>query len=136
MQVILQYQAFVIMRGNILMVIMKASILSLILIYDHHLIFQVNLNQMIIFSINFLCFIEELQSINAMSNESSLHLGLEYRFRVTVLEASQIPCDYADIFCQFHYLHQEHEVYSTEPLKNQGKPGPPLGFFHVQNVRK
>ncbi|CAM4814077.1 unnamed protein product [Rotaria magnacalcarata] len=60
-------------------------------------------------------------------------LGTEYQFRVTVLEASQISSDYADIFCQFNFLHQDHEVYSTEPLKNQGKPGPPLGFFHVQN---
>ena len=69
------------------------------------------------------------------SNESLQHLGAEYQFRVTVLEASQISSDYADIFCQFNFLHQHHEAYSTEPLKNQGKPGPPLGFFHVQNVR-
>jgi kinesin family protein 1 len=62
-------------------------------------------------------------------------LGVEYQFRVTVLEASQISSDYADIFCQFNFLHQHEEAYSTEPLKNQGKPGPPLGFFHVQNVR-
>ncbi len=69
------------------------------------------------------------------SNEFLQQLGVEYQFRVTVLEASQISSDYADIFCQFHFLHQQQEVYSTEPLKNQGKPGPPLGFFHVQNVK-
>lgn len=67
-------------------------------------------------------------------NESLQQLGVEYQFRVTVLEASQISSDYADIFCQFNFLHQHQEAYSTEPLKNQGKPGPPLGFFHVQNV--
>lgn len=67
-------------------------------------------------------------------NESLQKLGAEYQFRVTVLEASQISSDYADIFCQFNFLHQHQEAYSTEPLKNQGKPGPPLGFFHVQNV--
>ncbi|CAF3001371.1 unnamed protein product [Rotaria sp. Silwood2] len=67
------------------------------------------------------------------SNEFVPQLGIEYQFRVTVLEASQISSDYADIFCQFNFLHQHHEAYSTEPLKNQGKPGPPLGFFHVQN---
>ena len=67
-------------------------------------------------------------------NEALQQLGVEYQFRVTVLEASQISSDYADIFCQFNFLHQHQEAYSTEPLKNQGKPGPPLGFFHVQNV--
>ncbi|UJR32870.1 hypothetical protein I4U23_020331 [Adineta vaga] len=67
------------------------------------------------------------------SNELLQKLGVEYQFRVTVLEASQISSDYADIFCQFNFLHQQQEAYSTEPLKNQGKPGPPLGFFHVQN---
>lgn len=69
------------------------------------------------------------------TNENLQKIGSEYRFRVTVLEASQISSDYADIFCQFNFLHQKQEAYSTEPLKNQGKPGPPLGFFHVQNVR-
>jgi hypothetical protein len=69
------------------------------------------------------------------ANEFLEKLGSEYQFRVTVLEASQISSDYADIFCQFNFLHQHEEAYSTEPLKNQGKPGPPLGFFHVQNVR-
>ena len=68
-------------------------------------------------------------------NEFLQKMGVEYQFRVTVLEASQISSDYADIFCQFNFLHQHEEAYSTEPLKNQGKPGPPLGFFHVQNVR-
>ncbi|CAF0915270.1 unnamed protein product [Adineta ricciae] len=67
------------------------------------------------------------------SNELLQKLGVDYQFRVTVLEASQISSDYADIFCQFNFLHQHQEAYSTEPLKNQGKPGPPLGFFHVQN---
>ena len=72
----------------------------------------------------------------AIADEFIKKLGVEYQFRVTVLEASQISSDYADIFCQFNFLHQHEEAYSTEPLKNQGKPGPPLGFFHVQNVRK
>jgi kinesin family protein 1 len=75
-----------------------------------------------------------IDDLSIQSNELLKQLGGEYQFRVTVLEASQISSDYADIFCQFNFLHQQHEVYSTEPLKNQGKPGPPLGFFHVQNV--
>lgn len=75
-------------------------------------------------------------SIEGQSNQLIERLGVDYQFRVTVLEASQISSDYADIFCQFYFLHQQQEVYSTEPLKNQGKPGPPLGFFHVQNVNK
>ena len=33
----------------------------------------------------------------------------------------------------FSFLHRHDEAFSTEPLKNTGK-GPPLGFYHVQNV--
>ncbi|CAF0916937.1 unnamed protein product, partial [Didymodactylos carnosus] len=74
-----------------------------------------------------------LMQINDDNLPSELKLNKEYRFRITVLEASQIPIEYADIFCQFNFLHQHSEAYSTEPLKNHGQPGPPLGFFHVQN---
>lgn len=33
------------------------------------------------------------------------------------------------------FLHRHDEAFSTEPVKNTGK-GPPLGFYHVQNVRE
>lgn len=34
----------------------------------------------------------------------------------------------------FHsFIHRHDEAFSTEPLKNTGR-GPPLGFYHVQNV--
>ncbi|XP_014670393.1 PREDICTED: kinesin-like protein unc-104 [Priapulus caudatus] len=59
--------------------------------------------------------------------------GGDFTFRVTVLQAYGIPMEYADIFCQFNFLHRHDEAFSTEPLKNTGK-GPPLGFYHVQNV--
>uniref|UniRef100_A0A8C9WAZ6 plus-end-directed kinesin ATPase n=1 Tax=Scleropages formosus TaxID=113540 RepID=A0A8C9WAZ6_SCLFO len=62
-----------------------------------------------------------------------LELGSVFTFRVTVLQASGIPLEYADIFCQFNFLHRHDEAFSTEPLKNTGK-GTPLGFYHVQNV--
>ncbi|KAM4562194.1 kinesin-like protein KIF1B isoform 4-T4 [Odontesthes bonariensis] len=62
-----------------------------------------------------------------------LEVGSIFTFRVTVLQASSIPPEYADIFCQFNFLHRHDEAFSTEPLKNAGK-GAPLGFYHVQNV--
>ncbi|XP_037832879.1 kinesin-like protein KIF1B isoform X2 [Kryptolebias marmoratus] len=62
-----------------------------------------------------------------------LEVGSIFTFRVTVLQASGIPPEYADIFCQFNFLHRHDEAFSTEPLKNTGK-GAPLGFYHVQNV--
>ncbi len=68
------------------------------------------------------------------SNELLQQLGVEYQFRVTILEASQIPAEYEDIFCQFNFLHQHHEAYSTEPIKNHAKSGSSLSFSHVQNV--
>ncbi|KAM8754844.1 kinesin-like protein KIF1B isoform 6-T6 [Acanthopagrus schlegelii] len=62
-----------------------------------------------------------------------LEVGSIFTFRVTVLQASGIPPEYADIFCQFNFLHRHDEAFSTEPLKNTGK-GSPLGFYHVQNI--
>ena len=34
----------------------------------------------------------------------SLKIGEVFRFRLTVLQASHVPADYADIFCQFKYV--------------------------------
>ncbi|XP_069069768.1 kinesin-like protein KIF1A isoform X2 [Pleurodeles waltl] len=62
-----------------------------------------------------------------------LQLGSIFTFRVTVLQASSISAEYADIFCQFNFIHRHDEAFSTEPLKNTGR-GPPLGFYHVQNI--
>ncbi|XP_037705096.1 kinesin-like protein KIF1A isoform X15 [Choloepus didactylus] len=62
-----------------------------------------------------------------------LCLGSTFTFRVTVLQASSISAEYADIFCQFNFIHRHDEAFSTEPLKNTGR-GPPLGFYHVQNI--
>ncbi|KAG0722230.1 Kinesin-like protein unc-104 [Chionoecetes opilio] len=64
---------------------------------------------------------------------SHLRLGQEFTFRVTVLQAFDVSTEYADIFCQFNFLHRHDEAFSTEPVKNTGK-GPPLGFYHVQNI--
>ncbi|XP_029291331.1 LOW QUALITY PROTEIN: kinesin-like protein KIF1B [Cottoperca gobio] len=65
--------------------------------------------------------------------DGQLEVGSIFTFRVTVLQASSVPPEYADIFCQFNFLHRHDEAFSTEPLKNTGK-GAPLGFYHVQNV--
>nr|XP_022336970.1 kinesin-like protein unc-104 isoform X11 [Crassostrea virginica] len=67
-------------------------------------------------------------------NELPGHLKVDsqFQFRVTILEASGIASEYADIFCQFNFLHRHDEAFSTEPLKNGGKSHP-LGFYHVQN---
>uniref|UniRef100_A0AAR2K1D7 plus-end-directed kinesin ATPase n=1 Tax=Pygocentrus nattereri TaxID=42514 RepID=A0AAR2K1D7_PYGNA len=62
-----------------------------------------------------------------------LKIGEVFTFRVTVLQASSISAEYADIFCQFNFIHRHDEAFSTEPLKNTGR-GPPLGFYHVQNI--
>ncbi|CAC5401186.1 KIF1 [Mytilus coruscus] len=70
--------------------------------------------------------------INENDLPGHLKLGSQLLFRVTILEATGIPIEYADIFCQFNFLHRHDEAFSTEPLKNCGKNNP-LGFYHVQN---
>ncbi|XP_075980843.1 kinesin family member unc-104 isoform X11 [Anticarsia gemmatalis] len=62
-----------------------------------------------------------------------LTLGKEFTFRVTVLQAHSVSTDYADVFCQFNFLHRNEDAFSTEPVKNTGK-NTPLGFYHVQNI--
>ncbi|KAJ3599850.1 hypothetical protein NHX12_033804, partial [Muraenolepis orangiensis] len=62
-----------------------------------------------------------------------LKIGSLFTFRVTVLQAYSISAEYADVFCQFNFIHRHDEAFSTEPLKNTGR-GPPLGFYHVQNI--
>lgn len=58
------------------------------------------------------------------------------------------PLEICDCWCSFYcftyklcidyfvfsFIHRHDEAFSTEPLKNTGR-GPPLGFYHVQNVR-
>ncbi|XP_064423876.1 kinesin-like protein KIF1B isoform X2 [Latimeria chalumnae] len=62
-----------------------------------------------------------------------LKIGSVFTFRVTVLQANGILPEYADIFCQFNFLHRHDEAFSTEPLKNSGR-STALGFYHVQNI--
>lgn len=96
--------------------------------------------------------------LHEVAEETGEHLqiGKEFTFRVTVLQATGISAEYADIFCQFKYvefsffarglkliksslfvsnsfLNRHEEAFSTEPVKNSGS-GAPLGFYHVQNV--
>ena len=67
-------------------------------------------------------------------NDYLQQVGVEYQFRVIIVEALDIPSAYEDIFCQFNFLHQHHEAYSTEPMKNQGSADLPLELNHTQNV--
>ncbi|XP_041780884.1 kinesin-like protein unc-104 isoform X4 [Anopheles merus] len=75
----------------------------------------------------------ELHESNDQEPGEHLQPGKEFTFRVTVLQATGIAAEYADIFCQFNFLHRHEEAFSTEPVKNSGS-GAPLGFYHVQNI--
>lgn len=77
--------------------------------------------------------IADSKLIHVEGLEGQLEVGSIFTFRVTVLQASGIAPEYADIFCQFNFLHRHDEAFSTEPLKNTGR-GAPLGFYHVQNI--
>lgn len=61
-------------------------------------------------------------------------IGNEFKFRIIVLQAYDVPIEYTDIFCQFNFLHSggEEETFSTEPIKN--KHDKPIGFYHIQNL--
>lgn len=76
--------------------------------------------------------LKEMVDISDEDLPEHLKLGSKVTFRVTLLQASGISQEYADIFCQFNFLHRHDEAFSTEPLKNTGK-AQALGFYHVQN---
>jgi kinesin family protein 1 len=71
--------------------------------------------------------------INEAELPPHLKIGSEFTFRVSIAQAAGLSADYADVFCQFNFLHRFDEAFSTEPMKNVGK-GQPLVFNHVQNV--
>ncbi|KAL0275192.1 UNVERIFIED_CONTAM: hypothetical protein PYX00_003130 [Menopon gallinae] len=77
--------------------------------------------------------IEDTQNVEVNSNRDLMALNLEFKFRVTLLQAVGISTEYSDVFCQFNFLHRHDEAFSTEPVRNTGK-GTPLGFYHVQNI--
>lgn len=76
---------------------------------------------------------DRLSKVEEAKLPQHLKLGSVFKFRIIILEISGISSDYSDIFCQFNFMHRNNEAYSTEPIQNSGK-GPPLGFFHIQNV--
>uniref|UniRef100_A0AC35GKR5 Kinesin-like protein unc-104 n=1 Tax=Panagrolaimus sp. PS1159 TaxID=55785 RepID=A0AC35GKR5_9BILA len=57
----------------------------------------------------------------------------EFSFRVTVVEAIDVPPEYTDVFCQFNFLHRHDEAFSTEPVRTS--KGATLSFNHVQELR-
>ncbi|XP_059352577.1 kinesin-like protein unc-104 [Daphnia carinata] len=66
-----------------------------------------------------------------------LSVGRDFTFRITILHAVNIPMEYSDIFCQFHFVHHQDEAFSTEPIRNNSANrgnGAPLSFYHVQNI--
>ena len=70
-----------------------------------------------------------------------LTVGQDFTFRITILHALNIPLEYSDIFCQFHFVHHQDEAFSTEPIRNNSanraaanNTGTPLSFYHVQNI--
>lgn len=77
--------------------------------------------------------VSRLKKIDEKKLQSHLKLGSTFRFRIIIVEISDISPDYSDIFCQFNFMHRNNEAFSTEPIHNSGK-GPPLGFFHIQDV--
>lgn len=76
------------------------------------------------------------ENMNDLSDDEAhgdhLKIGEEFKFRVIVLQAYDVPIEYTDIFCQFNFLHSDEETFSTEPIKN--KHDKPIGFYHIQNL--
>uniref|UniRef100_A0A0N5C4F4 Kinesin-like protein unc-104 n=1 Tax=Strongyloides papillosus TaxID=174720 RepID=A0A0N5C4F4_STREA len=64
---------------------------------------------------------------------SHIKKDCEIHFKVTVLEAINVPKVYSDIFCQFNFLHRHDEAFSTEPTRNSVNKTS-LTFGHTQNM--
>ncbi|XP_065313232.1 kinesin-like protein unc-104 isoform X3 [Gordionus sp. m RMFG-2023] len=62
----------------------------------------------------------------------------DFTFRVALMAVADISSHYADIFCQFNFLHKQEESFSTEPFKNNNLPfsfhRKMPEFYHVQYI--
>jgi len=74
---------------------------------------------------------ETSQQTASEASNKHLRLGSQFTFRITILQAIDLPKSYSDIFCQYSFIHQRDEVFSTEQIKNTR---PPSGFFSVQSI--
>lgn len=77
----------------------------------------------------------QLSKVDVSELKSHLRLGTNFKFRIIIIDICDVSSDYSDVFCQFNFLHRKNEAFSTEPIENNTK-NPPLGFFHIQNVKK
>jgi len=68
--------------------------------------------------------------LKARSRLDSRH-GQRYRFVVTVLDASDLPLEFVDVFCQFRFLNNTDAAFSTESLQNENGR---LQFYHAQQI--
>lgn len=78
----------------------------------------------------------QLEHRNKLDNSDKhenkhLKLNSQFTFRITIIRATELPKSYSDVFCQYSFLHQRDEIFSTQPIKNTR---PPSGFFRVQNI--
>ena len=90
---------------------------------------------------------KETDKGNKDSCPEHLTVGRDFTFRITILHALNIPSEFSDVFCQFHFVHHQDEAFSTEPVRNHSNTiragsSPsgsasgvtPLSFYHVQNI--
>lgn len=80
--------------------------------------------------------LEESSGRELLTDESNfsnkhLRLGSQFTFRITILQATDLPKSYSDVFCQFSFLHGGRVPFSTNSIKNTR---PPSGFYWVENV--
>lgn len=66
-----------------------------------------------------------------LSKNTHLAENHQFTFRITVLQAIELPKIYSDVFCQCSFIHQSEPIFSTKPIKNTR---PPSGFFSVKNI--
>ncbi|XP_071945564.1 kinesin-like protein KIF1A isoform X3 [Antedon mediterranea] len=65
-----------------------------------------------------------------------MKIGSKMCFRVTVLQGMGISSEYADIFCQFNFLHHKDGCFSTDPCKNRRTGSSHiLAFYHNQYIQ-
>eukprot|EP00118_Oscarella_pearsei_P002995 m.12536 g.12536 ORF g.12536 m.12536 type:complete len:1608 (+) comp24116_c0_seq1:37-4860(+) len=68
-------------------------------------------------------------------SSSLLQVGSAFFFRVTVLQASDLPYDCSEVFCQFKFMNgNEQGLFSTEPVK-RSEQMTAISFLHVQNIK-
>lgn len=70
----------------------------------------------------------------AYSDRLALNVGEEFNFRIVILQIINLDKKYADVICNFNFLHRLDEAFSERITTSSMNTANTIGFFSIQNL--